>query len=287
MSGFNKAQTFLSGLVFGESPRWHDRFLWLADWGAKEVVNVDLNDTRKTILQVSFHSYPMSIDFLPDGSLLVMSSSDGLLKRREPDGTLVTYADLSNFNYHSWNEVVVDGRGNIYVNCVAFDFMKTEKFVPGIIVLITPNGEIRKVADGLAFPNGMAITPDNSTLIVAESYGNKLSSFKISANGDLSERKVWAEIGNDHPDGICLDAEGAIWYADVGNKHCVRVEEGGKVLQTVEVDRRCFACILGGNDRTILFIIATEWETSNNTSRNSRTSRVLAVKAPARGVGWP
>jgi sugar lactone lactonase YvrE len=138
----------------------------------------------------------------------------------------------------------------------------------------------------VAFPNGMVVTPDNSTLIVAESYGMQLSAFDIAADGGLAHRRIWAKV-DDHPDGICLDAEGAIWYGDVGNKRCVRVREGGEVLQTINLDRGCFACILGGPDRKTLFLVANEWGGPETMAAGSRAGRVLMAQAPAPGAGWP
>ncbi len=143
------------------------------------------------------------------------------------------------------------------------------------------------MADGIAFPNGMAVTPDNSTLIVAESYGKKLTAFDIEANGGLSNRRVWADLGDGVPDGICLDSENAVWYADVPNKRCVRVREGGEILQTINLDRGCFACMFGGTDRRTLLLVATEWRGPAGMTDGRRTGQVLTVKAPAPGVGWP
>jgi sugar lactone lactonase YvrE len=225
---------------------------------------------------------------LPGGQLLLVSSREGRLLRLEAGGSLVTHADLSGLARIGlpWNEIVIDGRGNVYINNQGFDFPGGQ-FAPGIIALLTPDGTFRQVADGIAFPNGMAVTPDNSTLIVAESYGNRLTAFDIEASGSLSNRRVWAETGNDHPDGICLDAEGALWYADVGNMHCVRVREGGEVLQTVALDRGGFACMLGGADGKTLFMVATEWQGTENMKNGSRTGQVLAVRAPAPHAGWP
>ena len=160
----------------------------------------------------------------------------------------MTHADLTGLANHPWNEIVVDGRGNAYVNNIGFDFPEGE-FAPGIIALVTPDGSARQVADGVAFPNGMVVTPDNATLILAESYGTRLTAFDIAPTAASSNRRVWAELGGGAPDGICLDAEGAIWYGDVPNQRCVRVREGGEVLQTIELDRGCFACMLGGADR--------------------------------------
>lgn len=280
--------TLLTGLAFGESPRWHQGRLWVADWGAQEILAVGLEGKPEVIVKVSFPSFPMCFDWLPDGHLLIVSSRDGRLLRLESGGELVTHADLSGLarKGHPWNEIVVDGRGNAYINNQGFDF-PGGAFAPGTIALLTPDGAVRQVADGIAFPNGMAVTPDNATLIVAESYGNRLTAFDIDASGNLSQRRVWAETGTDHPDGICLDAEGALWYADVGNKRCVRVREGGEVLQTLELDRGCFACMLGGADGKTLFIVATEWKGAENMADGSRTGQILTVRAPAAHAGWP
>ncbi|MGH3334038.1 MAG: SMP-30/gluconolactonase/LRE family protein, partial [Nocardioidaceae bacterium] len=140
---------------------------------------------------------------------------------------------------------------------------------------------------GVMFPNGMAVTPDNATLIVAESYASRLTAFDIEADGTLSNRRPWADLGEAAPDGICLDAEGAIWYADVPHANCVRVREGGEVLQVIDLDRGCFACMLGGEDRSTLFMVATEWAGAENMGNGARTGQVLAVAAPAPGAGWP
>jgi sugar lactone lactonase YvrE len=281
-------QTLLTGIAFGESPRWHDDRLWFADWGAQEVVAVDLGGNREVITRVGFPSFPMCIDWLPDGRLLIVSAREGLLLRREPDGSLVTHADLSGLaeKGHPWNEIVVDGRGNAYINNQGFAFPGGE-FAPGTIALLTPDGSARQVADGIAFPNGMAVTPDNQTLIVAESYGNKLTAFDIAADGSLSDGRVWADLDGGVPDGICVDMEGAIWFGDVPNKRCVRVREGGEVLQTIDLDRGCFACMLGGPDRSTLFLVATEWRGTEHMAEGPRTGQVLTAEAPAPGAGWP
>jgi sugar lactone lactonase YvrE len=277
-----------TGLAFGESPRWHADRLWVSDWGAREVVAFDLKGKHEVIARVSFPSFPMCIDWLPDGRLLLVSGRAGLLLRREPDGALVTHADLSRLaeKGHPWNEIVVDGRGNVYINNQGFDFPGGE-FAPGTIALLKPDGSVRRVADGIAFPNGMAITPDNRTLIIAESYGNQLTAFDISADGSLANQRVWADLGDGNPDGICLDAEGAAWYADVPHKRCVRVRAGGEVLQTIKLDRGCFACMLGGPDRRTLFMVTTEWRGTESLADGSRTGQVLVAQAPASGVGWP
>jgi sugar lactone lactonase YvrE len=277
-------QTLMTGIVFGESPRWHDDRLWFSDWGAQEIIAVDLEGNSEVIIRMP--SFPFCIDFLPDGRLLIVSASERLLLRREPDGSLVTHTDLSSLSEHPWNDIVVDGRGNAYIGNIGFDFPAGE-FAPGILALVTPDGSAQQVADGVAFPNGIVVTPDNSTLIVAESYANSLTAFDIAADGSLSNQRVWADLDNGVPDGICLDTEGAIWYGDVPNKRCVRVREGGEVLQTIELDRGCFACMLGGVDRRTLFLVAREWGGMESTAEGERTGQVLSAPAPAPGAGWP
>jgi sugar lactone lactonase YvrE len=283
-----EVRRLLDDLSFGESLRWHHDRLWLADWGAQEVVTVDCEGRPEVMVRVDFPAFPMCIDWLPDDRLLVVAARDGRLLRQEPDGSLVTHADLSDLaeRGHPWNEIVVDGRGNAYLNNQGFDF-PGGKFAPGTITLLKPDGSAQLVADGIAFPNGMAITPDNSTLIVAESYGQKLTAFQIAADGSLSRPRVWADLGDGVPDGICLDAEGAIWYADVPNQQCVRVREGGDVLQTIHLDRGCFSCALGGTNRTTLFIAATQWRGTEGMTDKPRTGQLLTAQAPAAGAGWP
>jgi len=275
-------RVIVSDLVFPESPRWRSGRLWVSDWGAHEVHALDLEGGDEVVARID--SFPMCIDHLPDGRLLVVSSRDRRVLRRQADGSLVTHADLGSIDEHAWNDIVVDGRGNAYVNNIGFDFPGGE-FAPGLVALITPDGAARKVADGLAFPNGMAVTPDNATLIVAESYGQTLTAFDIAADGDLSNRRTWAEV-DDHPDGICLDADGAVWYADVGTRRCVRVREGGDVLASIELDRGCFACMLGGPNRRTLFMAVNEWA-GPQAMTDARRGQVIATEAPAPGVGWP
>jgi sugar lactone lactonase YvrE len=280
----SELQTLMTGIAFGESPRWHDDRLWFSDWGTQEIIAVDLEGESEVIVRVA--SFPFCIDFLPDGRLLIVSASDRLLLRREPDGPLVTHADLSTLSEHPWNDIVVDARGNAYIGNIGFDFPEAQ-FAPGTLALVTPDGSARQVADGVAFPNGIVVTPDNSTLIVAESYANRLTAFDITADGSLSNRRMWAELGGGVPDGICLDAEGAVWYGDVPNKRCVRVREGGEVLQTIALDRGCFACMLGGPDGKTLFMVAQVWSGMESTAEGERTGQLLTSPAPAVSAGWP
>ena len=269
-------RTLTTGLAMGESPRWHEDRLWFSDWGAQEIIAVDLHGKSEVVVRTSF-ALPFCIDWLADGRLLVVSGREGLVLRREPNGKLITHADLRGLSPAGWNEIVVDGRGNAYINGG-----------PGI-VLLNSDGSVREVASSFAFPNGMAVTPDNSTLIIAESHGKTLTAFDIAKDGSLSHRRVWADLGSGVPDGICIDADNAVWYADVPNKRCVRVREGGEVLQTVTVDRGCFACMLGGADRKTLFMVVTEWRGMEKIAEvaQARTRQVLTITAPVPGVGWP
>jgi sugar lactone lactonase YvrE/truncated hemoglobin YjbI len=272
-----EAQPLLTGLAMGESPRWHENRLWFSDWGAQEILAVEPSGISEVALRTPF-GLPFCIDWLHDGRLLIVTGREARLVRRERDGSLETHADLSALSDQPWNEIVVDGRENIYVNGG-----------PGVIALITTDGSVRQVANGIAFPNGMAITPDNHTLIIAESHGRKLTAFDIADDGTLSNRRVWADLGTGVPDGICIDAELAVWYADVPNRRCVRVVEGGEVLQTIDVDRGCFACMLGGKDRRTLYVIATEWRGMEKIAEvaRARTGQLLTADAPVPGVGWP
>ncbi len=278
----SELRALLDGLAIGESPRWHEERLWFCNWGTQEVVAVDLEGNSEVVGRVPA-AFNFSIDWLPDDRLLVVSGA--LLLRQEPDGSLVTHADLRGLA-EGFNEIVVDARGNAYVNGGTFDFETGAGAESGNIVMVGSDGTIRQVAEGIHFGNGMAITPGGSTLIVAESWARRLSAFDIAADGSLSNRRVWAEADGP-PDGICLDADGAVWYADVPNKRCVRVAEGGEELQKVELDRGAFACMLGGPDGKTLFVLTAEWGGFENVDDAARTGQVLVARAPAPGVGRP
>ena len=275
-----KQEVMMEGIGLGESPRWHEGRLWFSDWVEHEVIALDLAGRSEVMTRVD--AFPFSIDWLPAGPMLVTAGRQ--LLRMEGDGSLVPQVDLSGLSDHGWNEIVVDGRANTYVNNVEFDLMGGEDPKPGIIALVAPDGTARQVADGLAFPNGMVVTPDNSTLIVAESYEGRLTAFDIGGDGELSGRRVWADLG-EGGDGICMDAEGAVWSPKF--QSCVRVREGGEVLDTIELDRFCFACMLGGEDGRTLFLNVAEWNGPEGIFKEPRTGQVLAVEAPATHVGHP
>lgn len=265
-------EVLLAGRGLLESPRWHDERLYVSDWTAGEVLAVDRSGQVEVTAELA--SMPLCFAFLPDGPMVIVSAAERRLLGQKPDGTLAVLAELGE-GY--WNDIAVDGRGNTYVNRVDFTG------APGAVHLVTPAGQVRAVAGDLAFPNGMAV--DGATLIVADSYGHSLVAFDIGPDGGLSGRRVWADLGDGTPDGICVDAQGAVWYADVPNRCCVRVAEGGEVLRTVSLDRGGFACVLGG--RT-LYVAAAEWRGMTEEEMVTPGSgQVFAVPVDVPGVGWP
>jgi sugar lactone lactonase YvrE len=285
MTSLHEPRVLLEGLAYVESPRWHDGRLWFSHWGCEEVLAVDL-DGNCDVVARGRQGMGWATEWLPDGRLLVTGET---LVRRESDGLFVVHADLGGVFTGGCDEIVVDGRGNVYVNSIEFDFLGGREPTGGIIALITPECSVHQVAEGLLFPNGMAVTPDNSTLIVAESYGKRLTAFDVEVDGSLSNRRVWADLGEGAPDGICLDADGAVWFGDVPNRCCVRVREGGEVLETVELDRGCFACMLGGPERRTLFMLTAEWAGTENVEEQfaRRTGRVYVAEVEIPGAGWP
>ncbi|MEU0540948.1 SMP-30/gluconolactonase/LRE family protein [Nocardia sp. NPDC005978] len=273
----------MEGLALGESPRWHDGRLWLSDWLAGQVLTVDYQGRH--FVQLEMSGLPFCFDWLPDGRMLILSNGDGRkLLRREFSTRLHTVADLSTLSPHPWNEIVVADNGNAYVNSIGFDMMGGAEPQPGIIAVVAPDGSARQVAGDLRFPNGMVITPDGGTLIVSESYAQCLTAFDIEPDGGLSNRRVWAEVDG-HPDGICIDAEGAIWCAAM--TRCVRVREGGQILAEVPLDRAAFACMLGGPQSSTLYVMVAEWAGSEGMSPDRRTGQILTAPAPAPRAGHP
>jgi sugar lactone lactonase YvrE len=284
------SDVLLTGLKIGESARWHEGRLWLANWGAQQVLAVDL-DGKTEVMATVPTTIPFSVDWLPDGPLLVVAGPEGRLLRQQPDGSLVDHVDLTPLGANL-NEIVVDGRGNIYVNG-GTDFHPDEGEAPGFVAVVTGDGAVRRVAEGLAFPNGMAVTPDNSTLIVSESFAGTLTAFDIAPDGGLSNRRVWAPVPGD---GIVLDTDGAVWtpgWTEAGAA-CLRIAEGGDVLNTIPLDRAGFACTLGGEDGRTLFMLAADWRMQEGFEDNierlltgPETGQVLVARAPAAHAGRP
>jgi sugar lactone lactonase YvrE len=281
----SEPKVLLTGLGIPESPRWHEGRLWFCNWIERQVVAVSLDGEAEVMAtrDPGSHSMGYSIDWLPDGRLLVTGDK---LRRQEPGGSMAVHAE------QPANEIVVDGRGNIYLNGADFDFVAGAPPKPGYIKLVTPDGQLRQVAGDIQFPNGMAITPDDRTLIVSESFAGRLTAFDIDADGGLSNRRVFAE--GVAPDGICLDAEGAVW---TGTGFSVaRVAEGGEVLQRADLpeSRAPFALMLGGPDRRTLFICTAEWRLADGHVANidrlangPRTGEILILPVPVPGAGRP
>ena len=255
------------GLV--ESPRWHDNRLWFADWTAGEILSLAHDGT--THVAATAAAPPLSFDFTADGVMFVVAAGADHLLCRQRDGRLSPFAAFGKAG--GWNEIVIDARGRIYVNGPQ-------------LLLVRPDGRVEVQAEGFEFPNGMAISPDGRTLVCAESHGRRLTAFAIGQDGTLSDRRVWAALPGP-PDGICFDAEDAIWYADVPNACCRRIREGGKLLQEVRLDRGGFACMLGGENRRTLFIAAARWFGMDRMPDIAGTGQILAIDVAIPGAGWP
>ncbi len=271
-----KTKVLLEDLLFPESPRWHDNKLWFSDQEMNKVMTVNLEGESKTIVEMENH--PSGLGWLPDGELLVVSMEDSRLLRLDPDG-LIELADLSKLSKFYSNDMVVDKKGRAYVGNFGFDFFNGKPFAPAEIILVTSNGDARVVAEDMAFPNGTVITPDEKILIVAETFATRLTAFNILDDGSLTDRRIWASLRSIPPDGICLDAEEAIWVSAPGRHRVVRVLEGGEITHKVKVETDAYACMLGGPERDILFITTSTAERING--------RIEFVKVDVPGVGLP
>ena len=283
-------QVLATDLVIGESARWHDGRLWLSNWGAAEILTFDEDGHREFITKVPT-TIPFSIDWLSNGQLLITAGPEQRLLRQEPDGSLVDHADLTGLP-GGLNEIVIDGRGTVYVDGGA-DFYPDEGVAPGFIAAISSDGTVRQVADGIAFPNGMAVTEDNSTLIIAESFAGKLTAFDITEDGSLDNRRTFADA---LADGICMDAEGAVWTPSWYDNApcCLRVAEGGEVLDRIQLDQSGFACALGGPDGRTLFMLTADWhmdedfmDNLNRLTTGPHTGHVLTTTVSVPSAGWP
>jgi sugar lactone lactonase YvrE len=278
--------TLTDGLAMGESARWHDGRFWCSDWVAGEVlaIPVDGPDAGKPTVVTRSTSFPFCFDWTADGMMMV-SGHDGL-ERLGPDGALVPYVDLSHLSAYGWNEVAVHPSSAIYVNGINFDMMGADGMdfelgsKRGLIAVVTSDGDSRIVADSVAFPNGMAVTPDGATLLVAESFASRVAAFDVEDSGSLVNRRVWAEI-NGGADGVSLDAEGALWCATQGG--AARLARGGRILQRIALDRPAFSVALGGPNGTTLFMVANEWNGPENIGKGPRTGIVYVseVEVPA------
>ncbi len=248
-------QPFVDGFVFLEGPRWHDNKLWVSDMFGQTVYTIS-GDGKITPI-ADFPNRPSGINFMPDGSLIIVSMADRKLMRvNVATGALSEYANLSAHLAYDINDTVCAKNGNIYVGTFGYDVFSHEEPKSATLTLVTPAGEIRSVADDMHFPNGAVITPDGKTLIVAETFVGRLTAFNIEADGSLSQRRVFADLAPYTPDGICLDKEGGVWVSAFENGEFIRVLDGGQITHKIDVgDRRAVACNLGGDDGKTLFCL--------------------------------
>lgn len=285
-------------LAFGESPRWHQGRLYLSDIFAKRVLAVEPDGSAEVICEVEGH--PSGLGWLPDGRLLVVSMLDKKLLRMESAG-LVEHADLS-LAPGACNDMVVDELGRAFVGNAGYTYLHRGQPVPvrsaTSLLLVQPDGHVQLQAGTLMFPNGLAVTPGGETLVAAQSQGARLTAYDIAADGSLSGERVFAALPSaaDHPDGICMDAEGAVWLADPKHHCCVRVLDGGQITHIIDTDPwECIACVLGGEDgRTLFLVLAPSRHSASNEDfalggppASSRLGRVESLRVDVPGGGRP
>ncbi len=285
------AEPFVSGLFFGECPRWHDGRLWYSDFFDHAVFSVSPDGERR--VEVAFDGEPAGLGWLPDGRLLFNSRLDRVIFRREPDGTLVEHGDLRPWATWHANDMVVAANGQAYSGNFGFDLdglsdgtVDASAIAPASLIRVDPDGTTHEAADGLQFPNGAVITDDGATLIIAESFGGQLSAFDRDAGGTLADRRVWATLKGVAPDGICLCADGSVWVANALAAECVRVAEGGEVLERVTTSRNCYACMLGDDDRRTLYLV-TAVDSNASAARATRDGAIEKVRTTVPGAGLP
>ena len=277
-------QLFVDGFTFLEGPRWRDGLLWVSDINDKKVYTIAADGTRRVMAEVP--ERPSGIGFLSDGTPIVVSMRDRSLKLIR-NGKLTLHADISALVEGEINDMVVDKKGNAYVGSMGYDLFAGEDFKTGALVLVTPGGRAQVVADDLHFPNGPAITPDGKTLVVAESWGKRLTAFHIEDDGTLSERRIFADLGDYTPDGITLDEQGGIWLAAFANDCFVRVEDGGKITDVLEIPgRRAVACTLGGEDMKTLYCMTFDGS-MEDIGKGKKAARVETVRVAIAGAGSP
>jgi len=274
----------LDNLTFPEGPRWHDGRLWLSDFYSHHVIAVDMEGKAETICTVE--NQPSGLGWLPDRRLLVVSMLDCKVLRLDPDG-LKVHADLADVAHSKCNDMTVDGEGRAYVGNFGFDYRENEELRNTNVARVDPDGGVSIAADDFFFPNGIAITPDGKTMVVAESWSRKLTAFDKAPDGTLSNRRAWAEGGEDWvPDGICMDAEGAIWIADPVKKQALRIKDGGEIAERVSTgDRGAYAVALGGPDRRTLMICSNIYR--NKDHAGNPTGRIETTRVTVPGAGWP
>lgn len=276
----------LDGLAFPESPRWRGGALWFSDFYTHRVMRVSPEGRATVVAEVA--GQPSGLGWLPDGRLLVVSMTDRHLLRLD-GGVLTPVADLRALVSAHCNDMVVDAQGRAYIGNFGFDLHGRAPFAPTVLVLVAPDGQARVVADDLHFPNGAVLTPDGRTMIIAESYGQRLTAFDVAADGALTGRRVWARLAGRGvaPDGICLDAEGAVWLASPVSREVLRVREGGEVTHRIQTPGQAVACMLGGEDRRTLYVLSGRVMVTPQQARTALSGRIDALRVDVAGAGRP
>jgi sugar lactone lactonase YvrE len=284
-------RTVIEGLAFPEGPRWHDGRLYFSDQHAHQVLALAADGSVEEIVRVE--QQPSGLGWTPDGRLLVVSMLDRRLLRLEPDSRdaskrdrLTEVADLSALATFHCNDMVVSADGRAYIGNFGFDLDAGERPRPATIVTVAPDGTATIAAEEMQFPNGSVITPDGRTLIVGETVAGCLTAFTIEPDGRLSNRRIWARLEGAVPDGICLDVEGAIWLACPLSRRCLRVREGGEILEEIATEQSAFACMLGGDDRRTLYICTSEMSTASDTV-SERPGKIRTRTVDVAGAGLP
>lgn len=272
-----QTEIVLEGLSFGEGPRWHDGALWFSDFYRHGIFRLAGPGQEELVVEVP--TQPSGLGWMPNGDLLLVSMVDRKLLRRGAGGVLIEHADLGIVAEGHCNDMVVAADGTAYVGNFGPDR------APGTLAIVSPEGEVRAGPNEMHFANGSVITPDGSTLVVAESMAGRLSAFTITSDGSLVDRRVWADLAGGIPDGICLDEAGGIWVADPRNANCFRVEEGGRITDRIDLALNCFACMLGDDDRRTLYMITAP--TSGESAAATRSGRIETVRVDIPGAGRP
>ena len=276
--------TLVEGLCFGEGPRWHGGKLWFSDMHGRTVYTLDLDGRLEAQVKLEGDE-PSGLGWLPDGRMLIVS-----MRRRHLlvwDGTsLADFCDLSPLASYHCNDMVTDAQGRSWVGNFGFDLHSATRPKLAELILVTPDGKAQLAADELRFPNGTVITPDGKTLIVGETTGRRLTAFDIADDGCLTNRRIWAEMSEGLPDGICLDEAGGIWVASPEGHLVMRIVEGGEITHRIKVKRNAYACMLGGDDKKTLFIL-TAGSSRPDTCVKEKSGAVEITPVEHAGAGCP
>ncbi len=287
------ATTIHTGLAFGEAPRWHEGRLWFSDFFRHGIFSLGDDGER---LEHTVETQPSGLGWRDDGTLLVVSMTDRTLLAFGDDGVARRHADISAHCGYWANDMVVAGDGTAYVGNFGFDLdtwieelgaaARPEDAPTANLIVVAPDGTVAQTVPEMAFPNGMVLTEDGSTLIVAETLGMRLTAFDVASDGALSNRRLFAQLDGVLPDGICLDAEGQVWAANALGTACVRVAEGGEVTATATTERSTYACMLGGADRRTLYVITGKSSLAKD-ARVARNGQIESVTVDVPGAGRP